>query len=630
MLIRQSFDNRFVDKLKEFEMKYGIKMFELDGIGPSKLDINQFAKDFFKDDVVANVSSDGNANVEDNSILSFEYEGGKSLQKLNAYYLIWKNMVEDPNLGIKRANKALDLCINGSLKIHDQHALLKPYCYAFTLANLVQTGLPYIKKIKIGPPKHFSSFINLIIQFTAYASNQIAGAAAFPDLFIYMDWYARKDFGENYLENEKFKDLITQDLQSLIYSWNYPFRGSQSSFSNVSIYDDYFLKDLFKDTIYPDLSKPNFESIKKLQQYYAEWFIEESKKQVFTFPVNTAVFYKDENNVIKDEDFLDFVSKINCYNGVFNIYTGELSSLSSCCRLRNNITQIKEYNNSFGTGGTSIGSHRVVTLNLPRIAFECEDNSEYMKKLEYNVKAAQDILDIHRKIIIENIERKKLPLYTHQFMNLNRQFSTIGFIGIDEACEIMGYDITEKTGTSFAENILNKINELNEFKTKQDGFIRNMEQVPGESAAAMFAKKDKLLFTNCKYKMYSNQYIPLWKSVGVEERIRMQGLFDKKCGGGSIAHINVTDSLDEDQMKKIISYSAKKGCIYFAVNMNLAKCDICGKFFVGKYDKSPCHNAAVTNYTRVVGFFVPTNLWTPERREEYGTRQFYKTKEIKT
>lgn len=202
MLIRQSFDQRFVLKLKEIEEKYGSEMIRLDGIGSDKLDINQFAKDFFNNNVISNVSSDGNANVDDNSVLTFEHEFGKSLQKVNAYYHMWNIMVKDSNIGIKRANKILELCINGSLKIHDNHMWMKPYCFAFSLDGLVIKGLPFISKVKIGPPKHFKSFINLVIQFTAFASNQLAGATAFSDLLVYMDWYARKDYGENYQEND--------------------------------------------------------------------------------------------------------------------------------------------------------------------------------------------------------------------------------------------------------------------------------------------------------------------------------------------------------------------------------------------------------------------------------------------
>ena len=628
MLLRQSFDERFVLKMNELKEHYGVEMFEIDGIGPNQLDVNHFAKRFFQNKVVANISIDGNGNIDDDSVLSFEYEVSKSLQKLNGYYLIWKKIVDSH--GIKRANKIIEMVISGALKIHDHHQLLKPYCYAFSLEPLVSHGLPFIKKIKIGPPKHFSSFINLVVQNTAYVSNQIAGAVAYPDLFIFMDWYARKDFGENYLDNPTSRELIKQDIQSLIYSFNYPFRGNQSSFVNVNVYDSYFLQDLFSYVLYPDASRPNFDSIKKLQEFYCRWFLDESQKQAFTFPINTATFYKDEHGNIPDIEFLDKISEMNCINGMFNIFTGPLGVLSSCCRLRNDTNELNQngYTNSFGAGGTQIGSHRVVTINLPRIAYECEDIAEYMKVLDYNIKAAQDILDEHRKIISDNIASNKLPLYTYKFMDLNKQFSTLGFIGINEACEIMGYDILSKEGMEFATSILDKMNQLNKQRSKEDGNIRNIEQIPGETAARDFAKKDALLFSDHKYKLYGNQYIPLWHNVDIQKRIKAQGIFDSKCGGGAICHLNSSDSLTKEQMKSLIVSSAKQGVIYEAINIAQGRCSTCNKLYIGKFEKSPCHDANMIQYLRVVGFLTPVCNWIPERREEYKTRQFYNSKEI--
>ena len=625
MIVRQSFDERFVIKINEIQSTYGSELLDADGIGQNQLDINHFAKKFFANKVVADVSTDGNANVDDDSVLSFEYEANKSMQKLNGYYVMWKRICDKH--GIKRANKLLELCITGALKIHDQHQMLKPYCYAFSLEPMVTYGFPFIKKIKIGKAKHFKSFINHVIQFTAYASNQLAGAAAYPDLFVYMDWFARRDFGEEYLQNEQSAEFIKEELQSLVYSWNYPFRGSQSAFVNVNLYDDYFMKDLFEVTLYPDGSRPNFDSIKALQKFYMEWFIDESKKQTFTFPINTATFYKDDDGNLPDKDFLNHVSDLNSINGTFNIFTGPLGVLSSCCRLRNDTNEVA-YTNSFGAGGTQIGSHRVVTLNLPRIAYQVEDKQQYLKQLDYNIRAAQDILDIHRELIAENIEKGKLPLYTHGFMNLNKQFSTLGFIGINESCELMGCDITDKIGTDFAKEILDKMNHLNQSRSKDDNHIRNIEQIPGEGAAVTLAKKDKLLFTDHDYKMYANQYIPLWKNVDVQKRIKIQGQLDSMCGGGAICHLNCTDSVQPRQMKKLITGAAKQGCIYFAVNIAQCRCNTCSKLFIGKFDKSPCHDASVTHFLRVVGFLTPVENWIPERRDEYKIRQFYGTNDF--
>lgn len=505
------------------------------------------------------------------------------------------------------------------------NGMLQHNCYGFSLDEMVLRGLPFVHRVKIGPPRHLTSFINLTIQFIAYASNQIAGAIALPDFFAYLDYFARKDYGENYLDKEDACKIIKQELQSLVWSMNFEFRACQSAFTNLSMFDKYFMNYLFEKTVYPDNTFPNHNSISRLQEFYMRWFAEISKEQTFTFPVNTVNMYKDENGEIMDKEFLDIVSEINCYNGMFNIYTGDVSSISTCCRLRSDTGKLG-YQNSLGAGGVSIGSSRVVTLNLAHIAYRSEDNTDFMKKLETYATQAQDILSAHYNIIEDNIKMKKLPLYFYNFMHHTRQFSTTGFIALNECCEIMGYDIASKDGLEFAVNVLSKLNDINTAMSKKDGRIRNLEQIPGESAAVSFAKKDKLLFNNHPYKIYSNQYIPLWKNVDIHERIRLQGIFDNMVGGGSIAHLNTSDPLVKEQMKTLITSAAKAGCIYYAVNMAMARCKTCGKLFIGKFEKSPCHNAEMTYYMRVVGFLTPVDSWIEARREEYNDRQFY-TKE---
>lgn len=621
----QGFDERFVRKLVELQDEYGTPIFDVDGIGPNSLDIQTFHSKFFSDLKIADVSVDGNSNVDNNTVLSFEQEQSKALHRLYGYYSIWSRIAFDPAQGIKRANKVLENCIVGPLKIHDLHLINKSYCFAFSLDEMVQKGLPFVHRVKIGPPKHLTSFINLTIQFVAYASNQIAGAVALPDFFTYLDYFARKDYGENYFDKPEACKIIQQELQSLIWSMNFEFRACQSAFTNLSMYDEYFLKDLFQKTVYPDNSFPNYESIAKLQEFYMRWFVDISKEQTFTFPVNTVNLYCDDDGKIHDEKFLNLVSELNCYNGTFNIFTGPLGVLSSCCRLRNDANKAG-YQNSLGAGGISIGSHRVVTLNLAHIAYRSDDNDDFMKKLENYASYAHSILDAHYKIVQDNIKSRKLPLYFYNFMYLSRQFSTIGFIALNECCEIMNMDITTKEGQSFAASILDRLNTINEGLSKKDGRIRNLEQIPGESAAVSFAKKDKILFNNHPYKIYSNQYIPLWKNVDIHERIQLQGMFDKKCSGGAICHLNVSDSLSSEQMKTLIITASKMGCIYYAVNMNLCRCKTCGKLFIGKFTKSPCHDADVTYYIRVVGFLTPVDSWIEARRDEYKTRQFY-TKE---
>lgn len=630
MNIKMSFDDRFSYRLNELRDKYGDAVFSILGISDDKLDINEYSKKFFKNkSAVADVSVDANANVSDRSVCSYEYEYPKAIQKLNGIYLIWKKMTDNPNFGIKKANKALELVISGALKIHDLHHIVMPYCYAYDSDCIVQKGLPYINNIKITQPKHVLSYINLHIQFIAYSSNQTAGAVGLPSFFVYLDWFCRKDWGENYLETHA--EELGQNLQSFIYSCNYPFRGSQSSFTNISIFDRYFLNHLFGNTYYPDMSQPNFDSIMNLQKFYARLFVHMSLEQPFTFPVNTANFYRpDDTKEIQDEEFLRFVSDLNCHNGCFNIYSGPLSAISSCCRLRSITDNVKEYTNSFGAGGVQIGSHRVVTINLPRISYISSSKDEYIKILESYVSAAQDILDTHREIVADNIERGKLPLYTYGFMNLKKQYSTVGFIGLNEAVEQMGGNIQNDGGLEFAKQIIDKINAMNQKRTKEDGNIRNCEQIPGESAAVDLAKIDKILYPDkCEYKLYANQFIPLWTNVDVTERIRLQAVFDSKCDGGSIMHANIDSELTKDQMYDLIKYTCKQGVVYWAINMLQVRCKTCNKLFIGKFDKSPCHNADVEKYIRVVGFLTPISSWLPERREEYEHRQIYSPNQIK-
>ena len=627
MLIRHSYDTRFITLMEKLRSEYGEEMFKLSGIGSEALDINGFSKQYFLGNGnTADKSIDSNANVSDKSVLSWENESAKPLKKLNAIYLIWKSALV--KYGIKRANKMVDAEIRGAIRIHDLYKWLTPYCWAGSLDGIVHKGMPFYDKIKIGPTKHFDSYINLSLQYICYISNQIAGAVALPDFFIYADYFVRKDYGEKWHTDEKLVSKINQLFQNWIYSVNFSWRSNQSPFTNISVMDKYWLEALFATHANPDFSKPDFDNVMRLQKMFVNEMVRNLRDNIFTFPVVTAcLLYDESTKKCKDEDFLQFVSEVGAETGLFNYYVdSRTSSLSSCCRLRSNIEEAnKEYTNSFGAGGVSIGSHRVVTMNLPQIAYQAEDWTDFMKILDYRVNLGQDILDLHRDTMKRLIGTGHLPMYNYGFMFLEKQFSTIGFIGLNEALEIMGFDIMDNKGHEKAKEILDCINTLNLKRSKQDGNIRNIEQIPGESAASNLAKKDKNLFDEAgKYKIYSNQYIPLIKNVDMSDRIVAQGRYDKDCGGGSILHINVQERISTSQVKKLIQYCASKGVIYFAINYNFCQCVTCNKIYVGKLTKSPCHNADVKKYLRIVGFLTNVENWDSARQEEYKSRQFYK------
>jgi anaerobic ribonucleoside-triphosphate reductase len=297
------------------------------------------------------------------------------------------------------------------------------------------------------------------------------------------------------------------------------------------------------------------------------------------------------------------------------------------CRLRSSLIENshkEDYTNSFGVGGLSIGSHRVVALNLPQISYLSESWEDFIHNLEHRISLCQDILDIHRETLTKLINKKFLPLYTFGFMNLNKQYSTVGFVGMYESLEILGFDITTEEGTKKGMEIIELINQMNEKRTKIDGFIRNVEQCPAEGAAVAFAKKDAMLFDGKqKYELYSNQYIPLIKECEMHERIRIQGKYDSNVGGGSILHVNVSAPMSKEQMLELMLYATKNNVKYWAVNYGVSQCKTCGKTYVGKFEKSPCHDAETLKFLRIVGFETNLNSWSKERRIEYTQRQFY-------
>ena len=624
MLVHHSFDNRFVGELDRVRKQFGDTMMDLEGIGEKALDINHYSKHFFKKSgPTADKTIDSNANLADTSVVAWEREGYKPLLKLDALYCLWKAALEKH--GIKRANKLVEGEIIGLYRIHDAHLWQKPYCFALDLQPLVMEGMPFFEGGDIGPIKHFDSYINVSMQYISFASNHLAGACALPNFMVFADFFIRKDEGERWFENEKVVKHVRQQFQSAIYSMNWPWRAGQSSFTNVTIYDDPWLHALFDKHVNPDYSGCNFENIKRLQRMFVDELILNQKRKPMTFPVMTgALLYDRTKEDFVDQEHFDYIADVSKDTGLFNFYIdADTASLSSCCRLRNSLKDAPGYANSFGVSSIGVGSHRVVTLNLPGMAYEAEDWESFKKLVAHRTDMAHDILDIHRETLMSLIERGHLPLYKYNFMQLNRQFSTVGFIGMHEALELFDIDMLKDNGHEKALEIVALLNTLNEKRAALTGYIYNVEQVPGESAAINLAQKDKLRFTDARFTMYSNQYIPLWREVDMADRLIMQGVMDRHVSGGSIAHIDLDEIVTKDQLKKLIRFAASKGVMYFAVDIAMCRCNSCGKMFTGKFEKSPCHDAPMTAYMRIVGYRTPVTSWGAARRDEYKRRQMY-------
>ena len=625
----QDFENKF-EKLKK--LPRAEELMELDGIG-SQTDLAAFSRQFFSKHGVttADLSIDSNANVDDVSVISFEVEAAKPQHKLNSYFLLYKygkKLFDE-----ETAYKMLEAQFNKDIYINDFYAFNKPYCFNFSCADVMFKGLPFVKKIKSEAPKNFISVNGQIQQFINYASNSIAGAVGLADFLLVYSYYVDKlfkEYGAGAVDSDFLWYLIRQEIQSTIFTVNQPFRGGiQSPFTNISVYDDVFLEKWCGEYIFPDGSQPNINTVKKLQVLYIDIMNDTLRKTPVTFPVTTACFAVDENKNVIDKDFLKLICEKNLEFGFINIYGGETSTLSSCCRLRSDNS--KEYFNQFGAGGTKIGSLGVVTLNIPRLAIKAQGRvDKFLAMLEDLVILAAKINHVKRYIIQKRIDNGNLPLYTYEFMDTKKQYSTCGLTGINEACEILGLNILTQEGQEFVAELLETVNVRNDLMEDEFGTPHNCEQVPAENSAIKLAQADHVLGYQDEFEIYSNQFIPLVTKADLIDRIKLQGMFDKFMTGGAICHLNIdTQITDVQQMIDLVEYAISKGVIYHAVNYNLQRCEK-EHMSVGKNAKCPiCGGRITDNFTRVVGFLVNTKCFHRKRREhDYPKRVFYDGVEV--
>lgn len=617
--------------------------------GFDKLKIPEYSDSFFEADVTADTSVDTNANVCDHDIVAHSFEVFKPHGRLRSYHLLWQQLKE--TYGEDKATALIYDQYSGRIYINDFGDISRPYCFNYSVYDIAMSGLPMIKKIKSVAPKHLFALKSQLEQFIVIASNSTLGATGLADLFPVMAGYVEKilETGEDAhfkfayrieevmvcgehacgLKKKKVVDednvwvYVRETLASLIYTLNQPMRGNQSPFTNVSVYDREFLKELLPFYPNPVTGKvPDIETVMKLQDVFLEVMNHELARTPVTFPVTTACFAVDDEGNILDDEFLNLVAYSNHWFGFINIYCGKSSTIASCCRLRSETDN--EYFNSFGAGSTKIGSLGVVTLNFPRMAHNAVTEDEFLRELAYAVEDAAMINNAKREIIKRRIEQGAMPLYDLGYMSITKQYSTVGVNGLNEALVYLGYDITTSQGEAFAKKVMYVINSKNAEMQRIFRAPHNCEQVPAENSAIKLATKDRVLGFNSTYDFYSNQFIPLITKAGLMERIRLQGQFDGDFGGGAIAHLNFEEPLDADQMAWLIRHCAKQGVVYWAANYPLQMCAE-GHMTVGKREVCHCGAEITDTYTRVVGFLTNTKHWHKVRRlNDYPVREFYK------
>lgn len=601
-----------------------------------------FIESFAALDNTADSTIDDNSNVSSHSIgvLNAEIHKKKN-QDVNMS--IWLTKIHDkfPEISVKQIRKDFDTIMYP----HDSSSqILEPYCMACSMYPMLTSGLSKLGG-KSTIPKSLEAFCGIYINLIFALSSEIKGAVATPEVLMYFDHFAKKEWGDDYylksevavttshcLRQKTIKSQIIQNFEQITYSINQiaGSRGMQSPFTNFSMFDKYFFEGMFGEFVFPDGSKPAWESVNWLQKLYLHWLNQERLRCVLTFPVCSYAVLTDEDGNFKDKETFEFICQEYSEGNSFFLYqSSTVDSLSSCCRLRNSIND-NTFNFTNGQIGVMTGSKNVITLNLNRIIQDwsktgiyAEDKQElfnnspeeFQQKLRGNLKSYLiEILDkvykyheVYNDILCWEYDKGWFPAYKAGFINLDKQYLTIGINGLNQAAEFLGINCNDnKHYKEFCTLIFETIKEQNSLhKTKKLMF--NTEQTPCESAAIKLYNRDKK--EGYKVPEDTNLYAsyifkPNDPTLTVFDKIKLHSkeFASNSLDGGSACHINLSEHLSKTQYETILTYAAKVGCPYLTFNVPNVECENC--HWIGKSPVTKCPKCGSTNlsyYDRIIG-----------------------------
>ena len=617
--------------LEDLKKEFGEDFEYINGLHPSQLDFSEFLDNFVSQDTMADATIDPNANANHKDIRSFMTEKGKAEDKLFGLNKIFLEIKK--KWGLKAARQWLREEFSKGFYLNDAaSASYFPYCWANDFTRLAKEGLFFLTNYNNQPPKHLTTYFDDVIEFVSFLSNRQSGAVGMPNVLIWAYYFWKNDVNNGYYLKDP-ETYLRQNFQKFIFRLNQPFlRIDQCSFSNVSVFDRPYLESLFGGVEFPDgsFAIDEIEEIVKCQKIFMEVISETRKENMFTFPVLTfSLLYKDGK--FEDEEFAKWASKHNMEWSDSNFFVSDnVGVLSNCCRLLSDTKKLDAFCNSIGGTALSVGSCRVSTINLVRIAYESKFNKKkYISILKDKVLLDCKALYSMRHILKRNIEKGLLPNYQDGAVELDKQFCTIGGIGMFEVLDLFGLIDTDEFGyksysdeaVEFATEILNTMNEVKD--NFECDFTFNIEMIPAENCAGVICQADNLIYEQNKYFIYSNQWIPLMEKCTIQEKCRLGSLFDKKCGGGCIAHINIENRFaNEEEAWNMLNYVASKGVIYFAFTTKICVCED-KHAFIGTKTCPRCGKPVADEYARVVGFYVPVSSYHKIRKEEFNKRKWY-------
>ena len=626
----------------------------------------EFIHNFVKSDNTANATIDDNSNVGTKGIGVLNAEIHKVDNKLtNTEW--WESFVKkrDPNFNIKIMRNDFKTI----LYPHDSSSQVgEPYCMAASMYPFLLSGLEKLGG-KSAVPKNLDSFCGIYVNLNFALASEIKGAVATPEFLMYMDYFCRKEWGNNYylkpsvkittdycIKQKTIGSQIDQYFQQVTYSINQiaGARGMQSPFTNFSFFDKYFFEGMFGEFVFPDGTKPEWNSTNWLQRRYLHWLNQERLKCILTFPVCSYACLTDKEGNFKDLDTFHFIcSEYAQGNSFFTYLSRSVDSLSSCCRLQNAV-QENTFNTTNGQIGVMTGSKNVITLNLNRIIQDWQHTwSDYRDHIDVNTNRCcfpvdwithKDFQEGIKKYIENILERVYLYQYAYNdlmhwckdhhlyaaydagFINLDKQYLTIGINGLNQAAEYLGMECNNNIYyKTFCRLIFSTIKEQNKkHKTKTAQF--NTEQVPAESASVKLYNRDKAdgYWVPTDTNLYASYiFKPNDTHISILDKIILHSseFAADELDGGSACHLNLSEHLSQKQYEYLLKFMAKVGCKYATFNIPNCECEECHFIAKQPFSKCPkCGSTHVSLWDRIIGYLTKISNWSAARQLEGSTR----------
>ena len=608
---------------------------------------NQYTKylnfiDRYRKAVNASTGSevDSNANVEHKNVTTCTGEMYKK-EAIGTNRLLMINKITEL-YGQELAEEYIRQLDSHEIYRHDETNPMLPYCVSITMYPFLFSGTTNIGG-NSEAPKHLDSFCGSFINLVYAVASQFAGAVATPEFLMYMDYFIRKDFGDDYYnrvnenvilgkEPKTLENLIENKFQQVVYTINDPAgaRNFQSVFWNIAYFDKPYFDGMFSEFMFPDGSAPKWESVNWLQKKFMKWFNAERLKKILTFPVETVNLLNDGKEYV-DKEWYDFAAEMWSEGHSFFCYTSNsVDALASCCRLKNEVTE-NTFSYTLGAGGISTGSKGVMTINLNRLIQNLAKEKGKITLEDISERVAEQVEKIHKymisynEIVKDNLKNHMLPVYDAGYISMEKQYLTIGINGFVEGAEFLGIQPTvNEEYFKYGEAILKPIYTINK-RDRTSEIMFNTEFVPAENLGVKnsgWDKKDRLYVPRECYNSYF--YRVEDDGVNLIDKFILHGeKLTKYLDGGSALHANLNEHLTKEQYKHLLDTAMSTGCSYFTFNVPNTICNECGH--ISKHRLNKCEKCGSENLdyaTRVIGYLKRISNFSEARQKEAFIRHY--------